>query len=139
MAEAATKEAKATTKAIESKEEAPKQEWEGKYTDLSNIQRHFEITESDGTTIDVNAKWPGKQKAENIESMGIAIIDGVQRLTPGDFHRELFQVFGKPVINGKTGKEVINADFFEKHEDKTYNYLMDNTDSFLNRSTDTAE
>lgn len=134
MAETATK---ATKKAEETEEETPKQEWEGKYTDLSNIQRHFEITESDGTTIDVNAKWPGKQEAENIEAMGVAVIDGKQRFTPGDFHAATYKVFGKPVVNGKTSKEVINEAFFEKHEDKTYDYLMEHVDSFLGRSTDT--
>ncbi|GAX04068.1 hypothetical protein IWT140_01705 [Secundilactobacillus pentosiphilus] len=136
MTETATKEQAKATKATP-KEEVEPQEWEGSYTDLSNIQRSFKITESDGTTIDVKVKWPGKQTAENIEAMTMAVVDGVQRLTPGDFHKALFQVFGKPVVNGKTSKAVINADFFEQHEDKTYDYLMEKTDSFLSRTPDT--
>lgn len=132
----ATEEKKTTAKAEET---TLATEWTGSYTDLDNIQRNFKVTESDGTTIDVNIKWPGKQEAENMTGMAYANINGKLRETPGDYHKELFKLFGKPVINGKTSSAVVNADFFEEHEDKTYDYMMEHSDTFLTRTPETTK
>lgn len=120
-------------------EEAPK--WEGSFTDIGNTQRNIKITEADGTTIDVNVKWPGKKAAENAQGQANAQQitesgDRVIRSTMGDYHQALFAFFGKPIVDGKASAQNIGWDFFDEHSNKTYEYLMDQADSFLVSSFD---
>lgn len=114
--------------------------WKGSYTNPMNSQRVLSVTETDGTTIVAPINWPGKQKAENIEALNWSMEEGaggkaITRQTPGDFHAAVMPLFGQATVDGVPAG-MINNDFFEKHEDKTYSYFMDQADSFLDRGTD---
>lgn len=110
-------------------------EWNGTFEDVTNHQRAFKITESDGTKIEVPFNWPGRTVAENLDGFSYGLIDGVTRDTPGTYHEALLSLFGTPKVAGKV-HEPLDMKFFEdatnqSDRNKTFDYLMENGESFL--------
>lgn len=104
--------------------------------DISMREQNIKVTETDGTTIDVNIKSPGMRGLEDIDSQRyLMTADGrgrdALRLTSADLHEALFTLFTTPIVNGDVASEKISWDFFEKHERATYNFLMETADTFL--------
>ncbi|CAM2928903.1 hypothetical protein LEBR102806_11895 [Levilactobacillus brevis] len=117
------------------KEVKTQPEWNGTFEDVTNHQRAFKITESDGTTIEVPFNWPGRTVAENLDGLSYGSINGVLRDTPGTYHEALLDLFGTPKVAGKV-HEPLDMKFFEdaanqSDRNKTFDYLMDNGESFL--------
>ena len=132
--EAATKETK--NQEVASKEVTEDQpKWDWTFEDVTNHQRAFKITESDGTKIEVPFNWPGRTVAENLDGFSYGLINGVTRDTPGTYHEALLGLFGTPKVAGKV-HEPLDMKFFEdaanqSDRNKTFDYLMDNGESFL--------
>lgn len=110
-------------------------EWEGKFDDVTNHQRAFTITESDGTLIEVRINWPGRVDAENLQGLSYGSYQGMTRDTMGTYHEALLDLFTTPKVNGKPHAP-LDMNFFEDADNqsdrnKTYGYLMDKSDSFL--------
>lgn len=108
--------------------------WQGSYKDTANTQRVITVTETNGDVITAPFNWPGKREAENINQMDYALLqDGdraIMRNTPGDMHDALIPNFGQVMVNKKPAGK-LSWDFFDQHENKTFNYFMDSAESFL--------
>ncbi|WP_338230787.1 hypothetical protein [Lactiplantibacillus paraxiangfangensis] len=130
---AAEEPAEATTPA----ETVPEQKWQGSFDDVSETQRRITVTEKDGRTVTAPFNWPGKRVAENLEGLQFEIERGVNgrqvsRMTQGDYHAALMEYFGQAMIDSKPAGKV-NDEFFENVSNKTYQYFMDQADSFLDK------
>ncbi|WP_203642981.1 hypothetical protein [Levilactobacillus andaensis] len=122
--------------AVATKDAKKEPEWQGKFEDVTNHQRAFTITESDGTEIKVPMNWPGRTVAENLDATQYEYFqDGTLRDTPGTYHESMLSLFGTPLVGGKV-HEPLDMKFFENEanqsdRNKTFNFLMDNGESFL--------
>lgn len=110
--------------------------------DIDDKNRQLNITETDGTTIEVNLEAPNLRTAESIDDARTEIIADTDdstaiRTTSPRFHQALFQIFSMPLVNNKPAGK-IDWDFFDKHEYATYRWLMDQADTFLSSKFNAA-
>ncbi|TPR16642.1 hypothetical protein [Apilactobacillus timberlakei] len=118
------------------KDDAKTQDWVGTASDL-NKQRTLNITETDGTTVELVMHYPGIEQSENIADSAFGgYADGygnrVTRGTTGSYHKQLMTIFGVAKVNGAAKN--VNFNFFSEHERKTYDYAMEQADSFLDNA-----
>lgn len=136
MATQNEKEEAKTTEEAATPKETTTTEWQGSYKDSTSpaTQRVITVTETNGDVITAPFNWPGKREAENINQLDYAMEQKgdrtIMRSTPGDLHDALIPHFGQAMVNQKPAGKLSWA-FFDEHEAKTFNYFMDQAESFL--------
>lgn len=105
--------------------------------DVSDKERQLMITETDGTTIEVNIKQPSLRMAETIDDarseMAVntkGVVTGIQSTT-AKFHEALFSMFSAPVLVDSKPAGKIDWGFGESHKRETFDWLMAQAETFL--------
>lgn len=103
--------------------------------DLDDTNRQLNITETDGTMVEVNLVAPKLRDAEAIDDARTETVpfndnSVAIRATSPRFHGALFSMFSAPLVDNKPAGK-IDWDFFDKHEYGTFKWMMEQADTFL--------
>ncbi|GAK47707.1 phenylalanyl-tRNA synthetase [Secundilactobacillus oryzae JCM 18671] len=102
--------------------------------DIDDKTRQYLVTETDGTTINVNVTMPNLRVAESIDDTRSQVVvtdDGnAIQATSSRFHQALFGLFSAVVVDNKPAGK-IDWDFFDKHEIATFRWLMNEAATFF--------
>ncbi|WP_268914034.1 hypothetical protein [Lentilactobacillus sp. SPB1-3] len=103
--------------------------------DLDDKNRQLTITQKDGSVLEVNITQPNLRTAESIDDCRTEIRPisgdtGVLRTTTARFHEALFSLFSAVLIDNKP-KGNLDWDLADTLERETYDWLMDQADTFL--------
>lgn len=115
-------------------------------SDVSDIDDHHRtlvVTEKDGTKIQVQLIAPNWGDAEEIDAKRNAAMqtdNGEMEVvsTPKRFHESLFKMFNGLMVNDKPVAEKFDWGFLQKHSRETYNFFMNEADTFLTNQLNAA-
>lgn len=110
--------------------------------DVDDTHRNITVTEKDGTRIELQLVAPAWGDAENIDAKRSRIVssdgDDALELTPKRFHEGLFALIkGLKVDDRPAGQ--FNWGFAQQHSRETYNFIMNQADTFLTNQLNPAE